>query len=63
MNEQRRRCKACMIDQDISNFGKYLASRNVVHHSKTCGQCVDDPPVSVQITVTRESGAVSEGST
>lgn len=52
-----------MIDQDISNFGKYLASRNVVHHSKTCGQCVDDPPVSVQITVTRESGAVSEGST
>jgi hypothetical protein len=56
-DETSRQCKMCLAIRDISCYGRYVAAHGKVHHSKTCGYCVEDPPIEVELIITRASGA------
>lgn len=52
-----RRCVRCLIVKPLNNYGAYLSGTKV-HHSKTCGECIEDSPISVEVTVRRSSGKI-----
>lgn len=57
-DETERQCARCLLVKPLDAYGRYLGDLGKVYHARTCGECIENPPVSVQVVVERSSGKV-----